>query len=345
MNAQVLKEKLKSALSGFESKDLSSSSLALFETLGYKSSKRLKLGDTSPETFLKTFDSRNTFNKERSLFPDWETINFLFQLTDEEINSALVGQKTAFSSDGVYDGAVINSYLFFCLHLKGSSYSRTAIANITRALNKLFPMPSLIVFKYGNALTLAIINRRRHKREGSKDVLEKVTLIKDISIESPHRAHIEILFDLSFQKLFDSSPFSNFVELQNAWQKTLDTKELNKRFYRDIANWYFWAIQNVYFPGAGIEADKKGLFRNNEKVRGHNAKNLIRLLTRLLFVWFIKERGLVPESLFNEKYLEAELLNGFDPTHISVMPQFADLVPVHATDPMKKRFHREFREL
>src|SRR5690349_23387293 len=44
------------------------------------------------------------------------------------------------------------------------------------------------------------------------DVLEKVTQIKDISIASPHRAHIEILFDLSFDELKKNHPFSNFVE-------------------------------------------------------------------------------------------------------------------------------------
>ena len=40
-------------------------------------------------------------------------------------------------------------------------------------------------------------------RDESKDVLEKVTLIKDINILIPHRAHIEILFDLSFDELKD----------------------------------------------------------------------------------------------------------------------------------------------
>jgi len=314
MNAQYLREKIRSSLSDFKGASLSSPALALFETLGYKSPKRLVLSPNSPENFLRTFDSAKTLNRETSLFNEWEAVDFLFQLTDEEINTALTGQKKLFESAGEYNGAVINSYLFLSLSIRGSSYSRTVLANITRSINKLFPMPVLILFRHGKTLTLSIINRRRHKKDGAKDVLEKVTLIKDICFEKPHRAHIEILLDLSFISLFESEPFSNFVELQNAWQKTLDTKELNKRFYQDIAHWYFWAIQNVYFPGAGIEADKKGLFRRDEKVREHNAKNLIRLLTRLLFVWFIKERGLIPEEIFNERFLSNELLNGFDPS-------------------------------
>jgi hypothetical protein len=79
-------------------------------------------------------------------------------------------------------------------------------------------MPVMVLFKHGNKLTFSVINRRLHKRDESKDVLEKVTLIKDISIESPLRAHIEILFDLSFQELLSKHQFSNFVELHNAWQ-------------------------------------------------------------------------------------------------------------------------------
>lgn len=45
-----------------------------------------------------------------------------------------------------------------------------------------FPMPVMILFKHGSLLTLSVINRRLHKWDESKDVLEKVTLIKDIRI-------------------------------------------------------------------------------------------------------------------------------------------------------------------
>ena len=48
-------------------------------------------------------------------------------------------------------------------------------------------------------LTFSIINRRLNKKDESKDVLEKVTLIKDIDFAEPHRAHIEILADLSLE--------------------------------------------------------------------------------------------------------------------------------------------------
>ena len=45
-----------------------------------------------------------------------------------------------------------------------------------------------------------------------KDVLEKVTLIKDINILETNRAHIEILFDLSFNELSKRYNFKNFAK-------------------------------------------------------------------------------------------------------------------------------------
>ena len=146
------------------------------------------------------------------------------------------------------DDTIIESYVFFALKLRESSYTRTQLSNITREINKLTPMPAMILFQHGQTVTLAVINRRLHKRDESKDVLEKVTLIKDIDSHDPHPAHIKILFDLSRNELFRVHGFSNFVELHRAWEKTLDIQELNKQFYRELSNWYFWAVDNVTFP-------------------------------------------------------------------------------------------------
>ena len=151
-------------------------------------------------------------------------------------------------------------------------------------------MPVMLVFRYGDFLTLAIINRRLHKRDESKDVLEKVTLIKDIYVARPHRAHIEILFDLSFDELLTRFAFTNFVALHAAWQKTLDTSILNRQFYRELANWYFWALEHVTFPqDAPKDRD------------GRDSISLIRMVTRLIFCWFLKEKGLIPDDLFMSK--------------------------------------------
>ena len=69
----------------------------------------------------------------------------------------------------------------------------------------------------------------------------------------------------------------------------------------------------MHFPTTNWATDKNCLLKKEEKVKEHNAKNLIRLLTRLLFVWFVKEKNLVPDELFDESYIKDNLLNGFEP--------------------------------
>ena len=140
------------------------------------------------------------------------------------------------------DDTIYYSYLFFAVKLTGDTYSRTALANVTREINKLFSIPAMLIFQHGHALTFAIINRRPSQHDSARDVLEKVTLIKDIDIVNPHRAHLDILSELSLNSLYQQHKFTNFLELHQAWQKTLDTSELNKRFFKEIADWYFWAV-------------------------------------------------------------------------------------------------------
>jgi hypothetical protein len=238
------------------------------------------------------------------MLAEWQSVDFLFQLTDDEVRAAAGGnQQFLFESKGKWQGAAMESYLFFAITLAKPYYSRTELSGITRAVNRLFPMPAMLLFRHGDTLTLAVINRRLHKLDSSKDVLEKVTLIKDIRLVQPHRAHIEILCDLSFDSLRERHDFSNFVTLHAAWQKSLDSSELNKRFFLEVANWYFWALKYAEFP------------KDAPKQDGKDHISVIRLITRLMFVWFIKEKRLVPDDLFDERKLP-QILNGFSPVKI-----------------------------
>ena len=280
-----IKKKIESCLQAFLTDNLTQNALNLFNTLGYNTDRQASLDKPYFPAFKAAYAQGSAkFNEEKALVKDWKYVDLLFQLSKDEVTR----QNSLFDTKRV-DNKDIQSYLFFTIELSGNTYSRTVLAQITREVNKLFPMPAMVLFKTGNNLTFSIINRRLHKKDENKDVLEKVTLIKDISIENPHRAHIEILFDLSFDELLAQYNFTNFVELHDSWQKTLDTKELNKRFYLELSNWYFWAMQNVSFP-SDIEKE--------ESIR--NATNLIRLITRVIFVWFIKEKDLVPEIIFKE---------------------------------------------
>lgn len=295
MTTEEFKTNIQEALQAFAKGNLTKNSLDLFSKLGYVTERRAPLDMPTFDEFKDTYISDQRFDEAKAKVKEWKYVDLLFQLSREEISQ----QASLFDTKQV-DKTIIETYLFFALELTGGEYNRTDLSNITREINRLFPMPVMVLFKYGNKLTFSVINRRLHKRDESKDVLEKVTLIKDISIESPLRAHIEILFDLSFQELLSKHQFTNFVELHNAWQKTLDTKELNKRFYSELFNWYLWAVQSVRFPN-DVNDDK------DDNV--YNAESVIRLLTRLIFVWFIKEKKLVPETLFNVKKLKTILID------------------------------------
>ena len=290
---------ISNTLKDFESKPLRSAAMGLLKTLGYRSERGLELKPNNAKQFQAEFDSQKKLNSESALLKDWLSVDLLFQLTDAEIQAATQGMNNMFAAKKV-DNTDIRSYLFFAVELKAEHYTRTQLAGITREINKLFPMPVLVIFKHGVTISISIIARRSSKKDENKDVLEKVTLIKDIRFHN-NRPHIEILHDLSLSELAQQHTITNFLELQKAWEKTLDTNELNKKFYREIANWYFWAVKSVKFPK---DAEK------DEETR--NATSVIRMITRLIFVWFIKEKGLVPEDLFDQRRLN-EILNFTDP--------------------------------
>ncbi len=306
------KRSINSALAAFQKGDLSQNAITLFSALGYNTRRSAPLSKPVYSEFKSSFvDGNRRFSEEKALVNKWKYVDLIFQISHEEITNKVANFKKEVVTKKDGSKISIESFLFFVIELKDDSYSRSALSHITREVNKLFPIPAIVLFKHDRSLTLAVINHRLHKRDENRDVLEKVTLIKDIDIEKPHRAHTEILFDLSFDQLKSAHKFTNFVELYDAWEKTLNTKELSKKFYKELSNWYFWAMNEVNFPGASLYADKKSLFKEENKEKEHNAPNLICLLTRLLFVWFVKEKGLIPEELFDEKYIADELLLNF----------------------------------
>lgn len=90
-----------------------------------------------------------------------------------------------------------------------------------------------------------------------------------------------------------------FKDLQNRFS----VETLTKLFYKELSDWYFWAIKTVSFPNN---------INNPADNRKYNPENVIRLITRLIFVWFLKQKNLVEPFLFDEKELAA-ILRDFDP--------------------------------
>jgi adenine-specific DNA-methyltransferase len=287
MNDQQTKEAIQNALRDVGRFPLGEAATRLLHALGYTSQKGFALTPNSAANFQETFARDQALDPKHSLLPEWQSIDFLFQITDEEVQMASGdSQQLPFESKGKWDGSVMQSYLFFAIALRGADYTRADLAGITRSVNRLFPMPVMVVFRHGQTLSFGIIRRRLHKRDESKDVLEKVTLIKDIRCDDPVRAHIEILHDLSLSALYERFYFHNFVGLHDAWEKRLNTYVLNEQFYREIANWYFWALKHggVTLPRS-VTAIRSAAEREKQI-----SIFFIRLLTRLIFVGFFKRR-------------------------------------------------------
>ena len=103
-----------------------------------------------------------------------------------------------------------------------------------------------------------------------------------------------------------------FGTLKNSKQTLSDitnafsVETLTKQFYKDLFEWYQWAIEpssNVSFPNnTGTEDDD----------REDLETKVIRLITRIMFVWFIKQKDLVPQRIFDIDYLQT-ILKEFDP--------------------------------
>ena len=297
-----LREKIQSSLKAFESQPLlREASIDLLNTLGYYSDKVSEVHESSPDAFLGLLASHNPdveFNKEKALFDDWLKADLLFQMTDDEFSD----QVSLFKSDAMKVG-YLESYLFFAIELKNRDYPRGKLTTLTRQLNRVFPMPVMVLIKHQDLLSIAVINRRVSKRNINKDVLGKVAIIRDISLTNPHPGHLDILNSFALPRLSEEMEINSFETLHAAWEKIFNVELLNKQFYSDIFKWYYWALDEVSFPddlkpkGLPQESDQK----EDEKLR---ATGLIRLLTRLIFCWFLKEKSLIPDDLFRKAPVE-----------------------------------------
>jgi hypothetical protein len=88
MNDLATKHAIAASLASFATKPLAEAATALFESLGYRSEKRIALKPNTAETFAATFAKHRELNPDQALLSDWQSVDFLFQLTDDEVRSA-----------------------------------------------------------------------------------------------------------------------------------------------------------------------------------------------------------------------------------------------------------------
>ena len=259
--------------------DLRAAALEFFAAIGYQSPKTFAFPPLTFDEYVDALQSE-TLDGARAHSEEWKALHLLFQFTADELGA----HQTLFESAARRD--LFEAFVFIALDLRGDAYSRSDLASIARELNKPFESPVIVLFRHGTSVTLASVARREHKIQTGAHVLEKVTLLKDIQTQQTHRAHLDILDELSGAKM----GAHNWTEFLARWNAVLDLSELNKKFYRELSNWFFAAREHARFPDTGDNATERGL---------------IRLITRLIFTWFLKEKGeLVPNALFESASIQ-----------------------------------------
>jgi adenine-specific DNA-methyltransferase len=202
-------------------------------------------------------------------------------------------------------GKNYDTILVFALEIRRDGErlpTRTQLFDLARAFNREFPgQPVVLIFRYGKHLSLAVVERTDYKvRHLEGDKIGKMSLLRDIEIETgkTHAGHLRILQEMTIPRS-GKKAVSTFEGLYSHWKSVLNVSVLNKKFYQELQNWYFWAVHHVQFPGEPTE---------DEARKNHRAQNVIRLITRLIFSWFLKEKKLIPDTLFDLDDLAGEHL-------------------------------------
>lgn len=205
-------------------------------------------------------------------------------------------EVTARASEGKYTGMMI-----FAVELySGATLTRSESATLTRGFNRIASAQPVILFiKQGNELALSTCERSEYTqqwRDGER--LGKVSILRGINCLNPHRGHIDILASIG------DKTYPNYEELYKHWMEVFSSDLLTKKFYSELSDWYAWAVQVARFPN--------DLTTNTDDDK-FNHESCIRLITRLIFVWFLKQKHLIPEEFFDERYIKEHFIDEFNP--------------------------------
>ncbi len=253
----------------------------------------------TPISFEELYSASTSTSMPKSLSEVVKKISksYIIGSIDEE---SLQGRESSYELGKPIEGKLQTMLVFAADVKQGESLTRTELAALTRGFNRMSDSAPVILFiKNGNYLSLATCERSQYSqqwREGEK--LGKVSILRDINCVQPHRGHRDILESMS------ADGISTFDALYKKWLEVFSNDTLTKRFYRELQNWYFAALKVVRFPN-DISATSDDTAYNSEAT--------IRLITRLIFVWFLKQRNLIPGELFDPDFVGNKLLKQFNP--------------------------------
>lgn len=286
---------MKDCLKRFVSSGLFEASLSLLDELGIRYTKG------SAQTIDARRLSTDRLSKAADAALDLVTGTwFVAQIDDRTFQQ----QPDSVTLDSALEDAGqerYNGLFVFAVEVKPEvSLTRSTAATLTRVFNRIAKAQPVILFiRQGHELSLSTCERSEYTQQWrSGEKLGKVSILRNINCENAHRGHIDILNSIR------DKAYSTFDELYKHWMEVFSSELLTKKFYGELSDWYAWAVKVVHFPNdLSSEADNQQ----------YNSEAMIRLITRLIFVWFLKQRHLIPEEFFNEKFIAENLIKGFSP--------------------------------
>lgn len=222
-------------------------------------------------------------------------------------DQSLLGSKTDENLEAItnmmqrgdkYDGM----FIFACDAKHDANLTRTAAAALTRAFNHIAcANPVILLIRQDNLISLSTCERMEYSqqwRQATGQKVGKVCILRNIKCSKTHPGHLDILVSLGDKR------YPTFEELYKHWMEVFSSELLTKKFYSELSDWYAWAVQVARFPND---------LNTREDDDKFNHEACIRLITRLIFVWFLKQKKLIPEEFFDEKYIRENLITEFNP--------------------------------
>ncbi|GAB6120580.1 Eco57I restriction-modification methylase domain-containing protein [Dysgonomonas termitidis] len=246
----------------------------------------------SQESLRQLFQQKFNLNNWYSLLRDF------FQASELKANAEKIA-GTSIGGQGYYLGTIdtTDNYRIglFYYDIKDSNVARKKVK--LRNLVKTFINPTWGEFD----AALVVFDNKENWR---------LSFICDIKGENTAAKRYTYVFGDA--ENYYNTPVGRFDELQHQGvsfeniKETFSVEALTKQFYKDLFEWYQWAVSDE----AGIT------FPNNAAVDDDDRENIdvkiIRMITRLMFVWFIKQKGIVPNYIFDISYLRT-ILKDFQP--------------------------------
>lgn len=301
---------LRQALNRFvDGSDIREASISLLESLG------VKFTQISPAhlPLNRLFPSDSPLIRSHQDLVDKVTdVGIIGIATDDTFSQNAPQTQTIDDVDEKLNNVHYEEMAFFSIE-SSTPLSKSEIRLLTRSFNKRMKnRPVVLLIVCNNKLSLSTCERSAYIRSGYEgEKTGKVTILRNIECRNDdnnttHRGHLDILAEL------DSSDCNSFDKLYRKWINKFDIQTLNNKFYKEIQNWFYWATEEIELPDYENTSLSETQFNQNF---------LVRLLSRMMFCWFLKEKT----DQNGKSVIDRKLLELVDPRSDEYYPIVVDI--------------------